>query len=136
MVLHAGWNIMHKYNNITWMRQAFFSSLDTLEKIMIKCTKYSITCWIVKMEMNQDTSRQHYVPKFYLRKFTNDNNELEVFDVATETIVKPIGPKGVAYEDYFYGIRTGEPDEISQQIEKFFQEIENLIGKKYDGLVQ
>lgn len=84
--------------------------------------------------MNQETSKQHYVPKFYLRRFTNDKNELEVFDAATQTILKPVGPKGVAYEDYFYGIRTGKPDEISQQIEKFFQNIENDIGKKFDSL--
>jgi hypothetical protein len=85
---------------------------------------------------SQEVVRQHYVPQFYLRRFTNDQNELEVFDAPARAIGKPIGPKGVAYENYFYGVETGKPDEISQEVEKYFGEIEDLIGKNFDRLVE
>ena len=73
---------------------------------------------------DQVTKRQHFVPQFYLRHFLNSRNEVEVFDCDRRVIGAPKGTKGICYEDYFYGIRTGEPDEVSQQIEKAFQQME------------
>ncbi len=35
----------HKHNDIIGIRQAVFCSLDTVGKNVIKCTKYSITCY-------------------------------------------------------------------------------------------
>jgi hypothetical protein len=84
---------------------------------------------------DQVTKRQHFVPQFYLRNFLNSRNEVEVFDCDRRVIGSPKGTKGVCYEDYFYGIRTGEPDEVSQQVEKAFQQLEDQIAKGLDPII-
>jgi len=71
---------------------------------------------------------QHYVPQFYLRYFTNNKGELERFDCKDRQILSPKGPKGVCSEDFYYGVQTGTHDEISQQVEKYFQDLENYIS--------
>ncbi|MBI4535636.1 MAG: DUF4238 domain-containing protein, partial [Ignavibacteriae bacterium] len=83
----------------------------------------------------QATKRQHFVPRFYLRRFLNSKNEVEVLDCAQGKIIAPRGTKGICYEDFFYGIRTGEPDEVSQEIEKAFQQIESSIAASLDGII-
>ncbi len=48
------------------------------------------------------TKKQHYVPQFYLRNFTSEDNKLWVFDrVKKEYYCKT--PKEVCYEKYLYG---------------------------------
>jgi hypothetical protein len=80
------------------------------------------------------TKRQHFVPQFYLRNFLNERNEVEVFDCDRRVIANPRGTKAICYEDYFYGIRTGEPDEVSQHIEKAFQEMEADLAKNLGSI--
>lgn len=76
-------------------------------------------------KLNQITERQHFVPKFYLKKFINANNEIEVLDCEQKMILSPRGTKGICYESFFYGIKTGQIDETSQQIEQIFQQMED-----------
>jgi len=73
---------------------------------------------------------QHYVPQFYLKYFTNNQKELERFDCKNRQILLPKGPKGVCSEDFYYGVQTGTRDETSQQVEKYFQTLENHISPK------
>ena len=80
-------------------------------------------------DQEQITRGQHFVPQFYLRRFTNPKNEVEILDCKDRKILTPRGTKGICYEDFFYGIRTGEPDELSQQIESRFQQMEDYISK-------
>ena len=47
----------------------------------------------------------------------------------------PKGTKGICYDYYFYGIRTGEPDEVSQKVEKAFQQLEDQIAKGLDPII-
>jgi hypothetical protein len=72
---------------------------------------------------------QHFVPRFYLSRFLNENNEAEVLDCERREIISPRGPKGVCCEEFFYGVETGKLDEVSQGIEKGFKEMEDAISK-------
>ncbi len=81
------------------------------------------------------TKKQHFVPQFYLRRFLNGNNVVEVLDREHMKCIAPKGTKGICYEDFFYGMRTGEPDEVSQHIENYFQQLEGEISKKIDLIV-
>ncbi len=49
--------------------------------------------------------RQHYVPKFYLRRFAVDSGRkiLSLFDIPSSTFVRRAKLKTQAYRDYFYG---------------------------------
>ncbi len=83
----------------------------------------------------QVTKEQHFVPRFYLRGFLNTNNEVDVLDCKLRQIVRPRGVGGICYEDYFYGIKTGQSDEASQQIEQYFRDIEDKIAKNLKIIV-
>lgn len=55
------------------------------------------------MKMSQVTKKQHYVPQFYLKRFTQDGKRIHVFDkVANKSFLA--GIKDVAYENYFYDV--------------------------------
>lgn len=86
-------------------------------------------------EKKQIVSRQHFVPKFYLKKFCNDKNLLEVFSCKDRRRQPPRGPKGLCYEKYFYGLTTGELDDVSQQVEEYFRILEDNIARQYDQAV-
>lgn len=55
------------------------------------------------MPPKNDKKRQHYVPKCYLRNFTNGDEFIATFFHSKNKFVKEVGLNSVAYEDYFYG---------------------------------
>ena len=81
------------------------------------------------------TEEQHFVPKFYLRKFVNRKGEVEILDCKRNEITKSRGVDGICYESYFYGLETGQPDEVSQEVEKSFQVLENGLAKDLDKII-
>lgn len=62
--------------------------------------------------MPQITKKQHFVPKFYLKRFAR-NGQIQVCDVRAKRILKAYGYKSVCYEKFFYGVETGVQDEVS-----------------------
>ncbi len=71
------------------------------------------------------TKKQHYVPQFYLRNFTSDDNKLWVYDrVKGEYYFQ--APKEVCYEKYLYETPWKEEDPklgkfvLENQIEDYF----------------
>lgn len=88
------------------------------------------------MKKNENiVKNQHYVPKFYLRKFTNSDDKLEILDCKRRKVVIPRSPKNVCNEEYYYGINN-KLDEASQVLEKEFQRIESGISKIYDNIAK
>jgi Protein of unknown function (DUF4238) len=83
----------------------------------------------------QITAKQHFVPRFYLKKFVNSSGFIEVLDISRKTILDPRAPKAVCYEKFFYGTTTGELDDVSQQIEKLFQQWEDSIAKQIEPII-
>jgi hypothetical protein len=81
------------------------------------------------------TKNQHFVPQFYLRRFTNQQNLVEVLDLNSMQCERPRGTKRICSAEFFYGIETGIPDETSQKIEEWFQKREDLIGNNLDSIV-
>jgi len=73
-----------------------------------------------------ETKRQHYVPQFVLRNFSEDESNVGVLVLSNGKII-PGGPiKTQAYEDYFYG--------ADQILEKAFAEGETDISARLGGL--
>ena len=81
------------------------------------------------------TKNQHFVPQFYLRRFLNQNNVVEVLDLNLMKCVNPKGTKKICCAEFFYGIETGIPDETSQKIEDWFQKMEGFISDNLDSIV-
>lgn len=88
----------------------------------------------MKKNQEQTTKYQHYVPQFYLKKFTNANNNLEILNCELLKIVSSRSPKNICGEDFFYSINNRE-DEISQLLETEFKKIESDISKVYDKII-
>ncbi|NCT54693.1 DUF4238 domain-containing protein [Candidatus Falkowbacteria bacterium] len=84
----------------------------------------------------QITAKQHFVPKFYLKRFANKKGFVEVLDLNNRRIgsARPFG--SVCYEHYFYGLETGKCDDISQEIEDLFKVLEDKIAPKYNIFIE
>jgi len=67
---------------------------------------------------------QHFVPRSYLKLFSNEKNMLSVLDLKNRrTSIRPYS--SVCYDKFFYGIETGKADEVSQVVEEYLKYIEN-----------
>ena len=86
--------------------------------------------------MTQITGKQHFVPQFYLKRFSKEG-QLQVFDVQAKRIGRPCSCKKVCYEKFFYAAETGVRDEISQVFEKdVFGKIEDVIAKALPEIIE
>ena len=50
-----------------------------------------------------ENKRQHYVPKFYMKNFANNHNNVSVYNINTKKIISNIPFDSQCYKDYFYG---------------------------------
>ena len=86
--------------------------------------------------MTQITKKQHFVPKFYLKRFAKAG-QIQVFDVRARRIGKPRPYVSVCYEKFFYAAETGVQDEISQAFEKdVFGKIEDVFDKALPEIIE
>ena len=76
------------------------------------------------------TKTQHYVPRFYLQNFTDDDGYLWVYDTQNECI-KRVTPESICAENYLYETRF---EHASEKAGKFVipNDIENIYSK-YEG---
>jgi len=82
------------------------------------------------------TKNQHFVPQFYLRRFTNQQNLVEVLNRNSMKCERARGTKRICSAEFFYGIETGIADETSQKVEEWFQKIEDFVGNNLDLIVE
>jgi hypothetical protein len=74
---------------------------------------------------------QHFVPRFYLKNFTNSDNKIFVYDKTTDKVFKTV-VENVACENYFYDsdrLKTEFQEE--QFLEKFYSSIESEFAPFY-----
>lgn len=83
----------------------------------------------------QRTEHQHYVPRFYLKRFADPKNFLQVLDVKAATL-RPARPyASVCYGSYFYAAKTGEGDDASQQIERWLKFVEDYVARNLQYII-
>lgn len=80
------------------------------------------------MAAKQITKDQHYVPRFYLKRFANPAGKLEIFDCENERMLRARAYGGVCYEKFFYSSETGKEDEVSQVVEEAFGKMETGLS--------
>lgn len=81
------------------------------------------------------TKKQHYVPKFYLKNFTDQSGKIQVLDSKNNRLCSPKFCSGIAYSPFFYAIKTGVSDEISQHIEHWLKEFEDVIAREIPYII-
>ena len=85
--------------------------------------------------MTQITRNQHFVPKFYLKRFAR-KSQIQVFVVRAKRILKARHYTSVCYEKFFCAAETGVKDEISQAFEEVFGQIEDIFAKLSPGIIE
>ncbi len=79
---------------------------------------------------------QHYVPQFYLSKFTNLDGRLETLNLNRRKVVPSQSPKRVCSGMFFYSVTDWEESIISQVLEDYFCCFEDRFSEVYDKLVE
>ncbi len=83
----------------------------------------------------QITAKQHFVPRFYLKAFSDQGN-IKILDLRAKRIAKPRSYASVCYDRFFYAVRTGIKDDVSQDFEKFFGSYEDRIAKYLPDVIE
>ncbi len=79
--------------------------------------------------------RHHYLPQFYLRYFTDDNNQLWEFDRVEKKYTQKT-PKGTAWAPHYYRYK-GKDGNLHTDIEdEFFQTIEDKSKPIIDKIIR
>ena len=81
------------------------------------------------------TKRQHYVPQFYLKYFTNEDGIIQALDIKNNRLGSPKPCSALGYSHYFYAVETGIPDDVSQQVEKWLQQFESAIACELPDII-
>ena len=68
-----------------------------------------------------ENKKHHYVPKFYLKRFSRDGKSINLFNLASQRIIIGGNLKNQCYENYFYG--------KDLQAEKALSVVENLAAE-------
>lgn len=76
------------------------------------------------------TKKQHYIPQFYLRRFTDDAGYLHIYDFDKQRHIKSV-TKEFGYEKYLYETRLSKPNRMGEQF-LLTNDIENIFAK-YEG---
>lgn len=87
------------------------------------------------MAEEQITKKQHIIPKFYLKTFADNNEFLQVFDIANNRFGKPRPYPALGYEPFFYANETGVQDRLSQEVEKWLQHYETILSEKVSRII-
>lgn len=87
-------------------------------------------------QSRQITEDQHFVPKFYLKGFADAKGNLNIYDADQTRISKPRPYSSVCHDKFFYGVETGLEDEVSQQIEFAFSQMESDIAAVLPGIIE
>jgi len=84
---------------------------------------------------NNVTKNQHYVPQFYLKKFTNSEWRLETLDKENKRLLKSQSVDHVCSWMFFYWVETWKEDLTSQLLEEMFTAYENNFALIYQSLI-
>ncbi len=85
---------------------------------------------------NNLVKNQHFIPQFYLKNFSNKENLIQILNLAERRIENPKGKRGVGCEYFFYARKTGVPDFLSQEIERWLEYIENFVAIRLPEIIK
>ena len=82
----------------------------------------------------QNTRRQHYVPQFYLKKFSENGTSVFVFDKTTDSVFET-NTHNIAQERYFFDLpQEVVKDKDPRVLEEVFSEMETDYGSLLDEI--
>lgn len=82
------------------------------------------------------TEKQHFVPRFYLKRFANAEKNVHIYNLKDKRFEKSKSYTAVGYEKYFYAQETGIPDELSQRVEEWLKVYEDIIAREVPTIIE
>ncbi|HQM83160.1 MAG TPA: DUF4238 domain-containing protein, partial [bacterium] len=67
-----------------------------------------------------DNKKHHFVPRFYLKLFSENRKSINIFNLSSRKLIKNGCLKDQCYQDYFYG--------KDNKTEKDLSDIENEVS--------
>lgn len=81
------------------------------------------------------TVREHYVPKFYLKKFSTNKKQLYQLDISNNSPPKPVSINSIAYEIDTYELKDSDGEYIKRNLlEKHLSGLEGISSKYYKSI--
>ena len=77
-----------------------------------------------------EKKKQHYVPKFYMRLFANQQDVFSVLNISTRKIFQNVPYDSQCYRDYFYGKDGIWENRLSSMESVWANTIQRILGKK------
>lgn len=88
------------------------------------------------MAVGEEARRHHYVPEFYLRRWTIDGL-VKTVDVDSRRAKRPLAPKSIAFERDLYTVPHHAMDDApSRWVETYLSRVENEAAKRVGRLVE
>lgn len=78
--------------------------------------------------MDNITKKQHYIPQFYLKFFSDDKNNLRSLKLEDNRVGNSRHYSAFGYKPYFYAEKTGVADDLSQHVESWLGYFENILS--------
>jgi hypothetical protein len=86
------------------------------------------------MSEPQIAKNQHYIPQFYLRKFQNIENKVQILSCEHNKLFSPRSPRSICSEEFYYSAETGVSDKVSQEVENMFKNLESVLAQKIPAI--
>lgn len=83
------------------------------------------------MAKQQVTKRQHHFPQMMLKRFTNENNQIFMYDSATNKLSEPRSTETVAFQNHLYSVHyeTHKDDALEKKFSTIESEAEGVISR-------
>lgn len=80
--------------------------------------------------------KQHYVPKFYLKRFASNDKKIYLYDIEKDTFIfngRPVPYKDQFYENYFYGEDKIWENRLNDLEQRWDISFSNVINNNYNN---
>lgn len=78
-----------------------------------------------------EKKKQHYVPKFYLRQFSNENKKFYLFNIGKKENIGPVPFETQCFEDYFYGADAKWENKLANLESQWNAALEHIKSHSY-----
>lgn len=83
-----------------------------------------------------EKKKQHYIPKFYLKRFALKDRKMYMYDITKDTLIfdgKPVPYKDQFYKNYYYGDDKLWENKLSELENKWDISFSNIIDGNYNN---
>lgn len=83
------------------------------------------------MNKQQITKKQHHFPQMMLKRFTNENDQIFMYDRGAKKLSAPRSTETVAYQNHLYSVhyQTHKDDALEKKFSRIESEAEGIVNR-------